>query len=569
MKRKRFFMAISVFLSLLIFLSVIITPAPTVNAESSQQAAINKFITNWYKVALGRKPTKSELSIWSNELTTGVTCGARAAYGFLFSPEYQNKKKSNEAFVTDCYKLLLGRNPDASGKSHWISQLQSGKSRAQVFAGFVNSTEYYQICAKLEITAGYWEAGINADQLNNVNMFVARLYKVCLGRLGDKNGQADWVKKLIKGQISGSKCAHDFIFSAEYTNKKLSNGEFVKNLYTAIMGRSYDKAGYTDWVNKLKDGMSRDQVFEGFANSSEFDKLCKQYGISRGTYKATNIGNYKPFVAEYFRLDQLKSQSDKISLASNSKLKDQYGNTFSYAITNYYSPSEYEYLNNGKYNKLKGTLYVADGYTNNYMGCLKVYGGDNNGNKFLLYQSKVLDRNSKPVSFDINVNGVERVYIKVDKGEYGNNYYLGDCYFYTTRTSENVELKKKPISLYNFKNIGDYVRWYESGYIDNYSNRYGSIMIHDNFYTKTPEYLLNKKYKKFTCTLCTPKGEGGGKIAIIADGKTIYTSPKLDKTSEPLKVSVDITGVNDFKLQITNNGDPWGVMVANPYLYLK
>ncbi len=125
-------------------------------------------------------------------------------------------------------------------------------------------------------------------------MFVERLYKVCLGRIGDKDGQIDWVNKLIKGQITGSKCAHDFIFSDEYVKKKLSNGDYVKNLYTAIMGRNYDKAGYNDWVDKLKKGMSRDEVFAGFANSTEFDNICKNYGINRGNYVPTDIGTFNP-----------------------------------------------------------------------------------------------------------------------------------------------------------------------------------------------------------------------------------------------------------------------------------
>ncbi len=311
MKQKRLFRALSVLTSLIMFLSVLNIPALSVSADGidgepwigagenteyvvPNSAAMDDFISNWYKVALERDPYPSELKQWKKELTGGVTCGSRAAYGFIFSVEYQNKKKSNSAFVTDLYKLMLGRTPDASGKADWVNQLKKGKSREQIFAGFANSTEYYKICNKLKITAGYWEAGYNPNQLNSVNMFVERLYKVCLGRIGDKDGQIDWVNKLIKGQITGSQCAHDFIFSDEYVKKKLSNGDYVKNLYTAIMGRTYDEAGYNSWVKKLSKGMSRDEVFAGFANSTEFDKICKNYGIKRGDYVPTDIGTYNP-----------------------------------------------------------------------------------------------------------------------------------------------------------------------------------------------------------------------------------------------------------------------------------
>ncbi len=299
-------------LSMIVFLSVINLPALKVNAVEGIEteeyefdlpdedfvtpanAALDTFIKNWYKTALGRNPGSKELASWKKELNDGVTCGARAAYGFLFSAEYQNKKKSNSAFVEDCYKLLLGRDSDTSGKKKWVNQLKNGASRELVFAGFVNSVEFYNKCKKLNITAGYWETGYNPNQMNNVNMFVARLYKTCLGRIGDKDGQQDWVQKLIKGKITGSKCAHDFFFSKEFKDKKYTKGTYVKKLYTAMMGRKYDQEGYDDWVYKLKNGMTRDEVFAGFANSDEFGKICKSYGIKKGTYKATDIGTFDP-----------------------------------------------------------------------------------------------------------------------------------------------------------------------------------------------------------------------------------------------------------------------------------
>ncbi len=309
MNQKRFVRALSVLISLIMLVSLINIPAlsagaegldgePRIDAEGENEyvipnsAAMDDFISNWYKVALGRSPKNDELETWKKELTGGITCGSRAAYGFLFSTEYRNKNKSNSAFVNDLYQLMLGRTPDSEGKANWVNQLKKGKSREQVFAGFANSVEYYKICKKLNITAGYWEAGFNPNQLNSVNMFVERLYKVCLGRIGDKDGQEDWVTRLIKGQITGAKCAYGFIFSDEYVKKKLSNEDYIKNLYIAIMGRTYDEAGYADWARKLRKGMSRDEVFAGFVNSTEFDNICKSYGIIRGDYTPTDIGNY-------------------------------------------------------------------------------------------------------------------------------------------------------------------------------------------------------------------------------------------------------------------------------------
>ncbi|MCR4648839.1 MAG: DUF4214 domain-containing protein, partial [Lachnospiraceae bacterium] len=232
MEKKRLFSVLSIFLAIVMVLSVITLPSIDAKADT-KTTAINNFITNWYKVALGRKPNKSELTSWRKELTSGTTCGARAAYGFVFSDEYKKKKKSNDAYVTDLYKLMLGRTPDSKGKADWVKKLKNGTSREQVFAGFANSGEYYKICSNLGITAGYWAAGVDPNKLNNVNMFVNRLYDICLGRLGDQGGQADWTGKLISGKTTGSQCAHDFIFSDEYVKKNLTDGAYVKNLYKA------------------------------------------------------------------------------------------------------------------------------------------------------------------------------------------------------------------------------------------------------------------------------------------------------------------------------------------------
>ena len=559
MKKKRLFGALSILLAIIMVLSVI--SLPSINAKADTKTTeINKFITNWYKVALGRTPTKKELSSWRTELTTGVTCGSKAAYGFIFSSEYQKKKKSNDEYVTDLYKLMLGRTPAAKEKTGWVKKLKAGSSRESVFAGFANSVEYYTICKKLGITAGYWEAGVDPNQLNNVNMFVSRLYDVCLGRLGDKDGQADWVAKLIKGQITGSQCAHDFIFSDEYVKKNLTDGAYVKNLYKAIMGRTYDKDGYNDWTNKLKDGMSRDEVFAGFANSSEFDKICKQYGINRGNYKATDIGNYKPFKENLTRPDQLSPIGDK-PVKSN-KLKDQYGNNYSFA---YYSDGhdEYQYVNNGRFDKFKGVIYIPDGVSSNIYANLRIYGSDKKGNSYLLYQSDVMTKTSKAIKFDVNISGTDRVFITLNTSSY-NTFCIGDCYFYKVREPKAVSLKSKPINLNGLTNIGSYADVNLCGVVDNYGNYYPYAISAD--YNERIEYLLDKKYKKLTFKLFVKNGRPGGKLNIYADDK-IIKKYEIENTDKPISVSLDMNGVNDLKIEY--DCYPNSVTIGTPYLYLK
>ncbi|MBO6090393.1 MAG: DUF4214 domain-containing protein [Lachnospiraceae bacterium] len=281
---------LSVVLSLLIVVSVI--SLPTFKSKAAA-GTLDDFIERCYTVTLDRPSDTDGFNYWKGRVLNGEAVGIEVAYGFLFSPEYTKKDKTNTEFVTDLYTLFMGRDPDEGGFNDWMSKLDEGASRLDVYAGFANSPEFYNICKSYGITAGRYVKGYSRDTNNNVNLYVERLYKICLDRIGDKDGQKNWVEQLIKGEITGTECARRFIFSTEYTNKNLSDEEFVENLYLAMFGRPSDASGKAGWLEALDNGNTRDEVFAGFANSPEFDNMCKAYGINRGSYTATHVCPYK------------------------------------------------------------------------------------------------------------------------------------------------------------------------------------------------------------------------------------------------------------------------------------
>lgn len=88
---------------------------------------------------------------------------------------------------------------------------------------------------------------------------------------------------------------------------------------------------------------------------------------------------------------------------------------------------------------------------------------------------------------------------------------------------------------------------------DNYGNSYSSA-IYTNA-SRTFQTLLNMKYSRFRATLYVPKGcssNDTAKILIKADGKTVYSSPEITKTSAPIPVDIDIRGCNDFQIEVTD-----------------
>ncbi|MCL2080415.1 MAG: phage tail tip lysozyme [Oscillospiraceae bacterium] len=117
-----------------------------------------------------------------------------------------------------------------------------------------------------------------------VERFVTRLYEKALQRLPDAAGLRDWTNRLKTGAESGGQVAYGFVFSREMISRGLSNDRFVETLYEMLLGRASDPGGKADWVGRLNSGTPRENIFAGFVNSVEFDRICKEYGIVRGTY---------------------------------------------------------------------------------------------------------------------------------------------------------------------------------------------------------------------------------------------------------------------------------------------
>ena len=113
--------------------------------------------------------------------------------------------------------------------------------------------------------------------------FVYRLYNVALTRDAEEAGLTDWNNKLQSKTQTAAEVAQGIFFSAEFQNHEYSDVQYVKLLYRTMFGREADESGLKGWIEKLNSGMSREYVFRGFAESQEFENLCKSYNIERGT----------------------------------------------------------------------------------------------------------------------------------------------------------------------------------------------------------------------------------------------------------------------------------------------
>ncbi len=125
-------------------------------------------------------------------------------------------------------------------------------------------------------------------QYNRIEEFVERLYTKCLGRSSEAEGKSDWTMKLADHDRSGAETGYGFVFSDEYLNKDTDNDAFLDMMYDVYLGRKADASGKEYWSRMLQQGVSRKFVFRGFAESAEYDRICSEYGIERGTVTLTD-----------------------------------------------------------------------------------------------------------------------------------------------------------------------------------------------------------------------------------------------------------------------------------------
>ena len=119
-----------------------------------------------------------------------------------------------------------------------------------------------------------------------VGQFVERMYTMVLGRRSEAAGYEYWKTRILSGETTGATCAYGFFESAEYRSFNTSNEQYVRTLYNVILGRECDPAGLQYWLNFLAGGTARVNILAGFVGSQEYAQICQAYNIAVGTLNA-------------------------------------------------------------------------------------------------------------------------------------------------------------------------------------------------------------------------------------------------------------------------------------------
>ena len=125
--------------------------------------------------------------------------------------------------------------------------------------------------------------------------FVSILYRAALLRTNpssDQGGMEYWVNALVQGRGTCYTVAYSFVHSSEarlFVQKNMSNSQFVKYAYVAVLGRYPDAGGFAYWKNRLNSiaqttastqlVKARIDLLNLMLTSDEFGIRCARTGI--------------------------------------------------------------------------------------------------------------------------------------------------------------------------------------------------------------------------------------------------------------------------------------------------
>jgi len=135
--------------------------------------------------------------------------------------------------------------------------------------------------------------------VEKVRSFVERFYLKLLGRAGDPSGIDFWVDELAYGRYTAAHAAASFIFGPEFVGQNNSDEVFLDRLYATFFDRAADPSGKAYWLNYLQGGVTREYVTAQFVNSAEFEVVCAEYGMQRGSIGLSGYVNLNPNLTMY------------------------------------------------------------------------------------------------------------------------------------------------------------------------------------------------------------------------------------------------------------------------------
>jgi glucose/arabinose dehydrogenase len=217
---------------------------------------LDRFVSGLYTHLLGRDGGATELAFWTGVLGSACSTSGFSTVvgGFLDSEELRFfRPLPLTEQVSVLYRSVLGREPDAGGLQGWVDVLRQMR-RAIALVGIMQSPEFQ---------------GVRPAPSNRpaVEAFVRRLYLELLGREPGAalSPQVDFIVRT--GNLDA--VVANLLGSAEFESRPLTQRDFVRAIYRALLAREPDPTGLNGFELVMRGTLlGIGQV--GFVGSAEF-----------------------------------------------------------------------------------------------------------------------------------------------------------------------------------------------------------------------------------------------------------------------------------------------------------
>jgi Domain of unknown function (DUF4214)/Protein of unknown function (DUF1524) len=214
-------------------------------ASTANTAEIQAYVTQVYNDLFGRNPDPVGLANWTLKLQQGTPYGA-VANGITYSREFRSR------LIGESYQHYLNRAPDGPGLQNWLNQMDRGMHIEQMQAGFIASPEFYR------------KAGGTDRQ------WIAALYRAVLDREPAASEVDSWQQRLNNG-TSRQQAALGFLYSWEHLT------DVVDSYYVELLRRNIDPTGRATWVSKIQGGARDEQIIANIVASTEYRQKAGSY----------------------------------------------------------------------------------------------------------------------------------------------------------------------------------------------------------------------------------------------------------------------------------------------------
>ena len=114
-------------------------------SEFINEEKVRAFVKHCYVAVFGREGDAEGIENYTKLILDGKKTPKKAAYEFIFSPEFQNQLPGNEEFIRILYRLYFDREPGTEELAGWVEMLGNGATLDVIVNGFAASDEFKAI----------------------------------------------------------------------------------------------------------------------------------------------------------------------------------------------------------------------------------------------------------------------------------------------------------------------------------------------------------------------------------------------------------------------------------------